>query len=102
MEKPVFRERSGGVLVVLLRTSSEKELGATQKTTQKTTQKALSTAQKILAVLREDPQASRRQIAESLKDITEDGVKYHLDKLKKAGTIRRIGADKGGYWEINE
>ena len=92
LAKPVFRECSGGVLVELLRTSSEKELGATQKTTQK----ALSTAQKILAVLRENPQASRRQIAESLKDITEDGVKYHLDKLKKAGTIRRIGADKGG------
>jgi ATP-dependent DNA helicase RecG len=37
-----------------------------------------------------------------LTDITEDGVKYHLDKLKDAGRIRRIGPDRGGYWGILE
>ncbi len=66
-----------------------------QKTTQKTTQK-------ILAILRAHPTAGRREIAERLGNISEDGVKYHLDKLKKAGQIRRIGPPRGGRWEIVE
>jgi ATP-dependent DNA helicase RecG len=35
-------------------------------------------------------------------DITEDGVKYHLNRLKTDGVIRRIGPDKGGHWEVVE
>lgn len=31
-----------------------------------------------------------------------DGVKYHLNNLKKNHIIKRIGPDKGGYWEIIE
>ncbi len=69
----------------------------TQKTTQKTT---LKTTQKILAVLARNPAFSRREIAEELGDISESGVKYHLEKLKASGRIRRHGGAKGGYWEI--
>lgn len=35
-------------------------------------------------------------------DITEDGIKYHLKKLQQTGVIARIGADNGGYWEVNQ
>jgi ATP-dependent DNA helicase RecG len=35
-----------------------------------------------------------------LGGISENGVKYHLEKLKASGRIRRLGADKGGYWEV--
>ena len=52
-------------------------------TTQKTTQK---TEDRIVEIL--------------LGDITEDGVKYHLDKLRKAGKIKHVGPDKGGYWKV--
>ena len=58
------------------------------------------TAQKILAVLPHNPSFSRREIAEALGDISEDGVKYHLEKLKASGQIRRHGGDKGGHWEV--
>lgn len=47
-----------------------------------------------------NPYASRAEIAQALGDITEDGVKYQLNKLKKQGRIERIGPDKGGYWKI--
>jgi ATP-dependent DNA helicase RecG len=70
---------------------------ATQKTTQKIPQK---TTQKILAVLRRNPSASRREIAEALGSLTEDGVKYQLGKLKSAGIIQRIGPAKGGHWHV--
>jgi ATP-dependent DNA helicase RecG len=67
------------------------------ETVQKTTQK---TTQKILDLLKENPYLGRKEIAEKLGSISESGVKYNLDKLKKNGTIKRIGPDKGGYWEI--
>ncbi len=28
------------------------------------------------------------------------GVRKVLDKLKASGRIRRVGPDKGGYWEV--
>ena len=67
------------------------------ETTQETTQK---TTQKILSILKENPSASRKEIAVILGDITEDGVKYQLNKMKKEGIIQRIGPAKGGYWKI--
>jgi len=54
-----------------------------------------------LAVLKENAFTSRRKIADILGDITEDDVKYHLNKMKKDGVIERVGADNGGYWKIN-
>ena len=69
------------------------------ETTQKTTQK---TVERILDLLRGDPSLSRRAMAKQLGDITEDGVKYHLDKLRSDGRIRRVGPAKGGRWEILE
>ena len=63
------------------------------ETTQKTTQK-------IIGILREHPAISRRELATLLGDITENGVKYHLEKLKTSGLIRRIGPDRGGHWQV--
>jgi len=71
-----------------------------RKTTQKTTQKTAAKQQAILEFIQDNPQASRRDIAEALGDITSDGVKYHLQKLQQAGVLIRVGADKGGYWQI--
>ena len=67
-----------------------------QKTTQKTTQK---TDKKILAIIKEKPEISRQEIAD-LIGLSEDGVKYQIQQLKTKGAIRRVGPDKGGYWEI--
>ena len=66
------------------------------KTTQKTTQK---TAQKILDVLAKNPCATRADLA-SATGLSQDGVKWNLNKLKKSGKIRRIGPDRGGHWEV--
>jgi ATP-dependent DNA helicase RecG len=58
------------------------------------------TTQKILDLIRENPYISRREIADNLGNITADGIKYNLSKLKREGLIKRVGPDKGGYWEI--
>lgn len=32
--------------------------------------------------------------------LTPDGVRYHIDKMKKAGEIQRVGGDHGGTWKV--
>jgi ATP-dependent DNA helicase RecG len=34
--------------------------------------------------------------------LTARGVRYHTDKLKRKGKIKRVGFGKKGYWEINK
>ena len=74
---------------------------------QKTTRKPPETrgfrqnpADRILAFLRENPSASRREIAEALPDTTEGSIRYQIDKLKAVGKLRRVGPDRGGRWEV--
>jgi len=76
----------------------------TQNTTQKTTQKkAWLTTQKtrarILSLMEENPAITREQLADAI-GVTPDGIRYHLRKLKQENIIRRVGPDKGGFWEV--
>jgi ATP-dependent DNA helicase RecG len=95
--QPVFIEDDLFKTVIPLVTKTTQI--TTQKTTQKTTRK---TEGRILAILRNHPKYGRIQIAKALGDITEDGVKYHLDKLRKSGKIVRIGSAKTGHWKVND
>lgn len=61
----------------------------------------MPTRDRILALLRSDPTLTRTALA-PLIGITPNGVKYHLDKLKKAGRIRHIGPTRKGQWKILE
>ena len=36
------------------------------------------------------------------KSMTIDGKQYHIKRLKSMGLLKRIGPDKGGYWQIME
>ncbi len=72
----------------------------TQKTALKTTLK--SPAERIVDHLKQDPRASRKQLAEAMGDISEDGVKYHLKKLQDSGRLTRIGPPRGGKWVVKE
>jgi ATP-dependent DNA helicase RecG len=55
---------------------------------------------RIIQLLSENKKLSRSELAGLLGDITIDGVKYHLQKLKEEGRILRIGSSKGGYWKV--
>ncbi len=45
------------------------------------------------------PNLTRKQIAKQI-GISENGVKYQLNKMKNDGVIERKGSDRSGYWEI--
>lgn len=78
--------------------STQEMVKSTQETPVSTQQ---TTAERIMAEIRKHPFTTREQLAEVI-GITPDGIKKQLDKLKKAGKIRHVGATKKGHWEIIE
>ena len=84
--------------------TTQKISDTTQKKEQVTTQKvdlnSKSTSEKIVLELKKNPSLSRKQLAQLIPSITEDGIKYHLSKLQEKGILHRVGPDKGGHWEI--
>ena len=70
----------------------------TQTTTQSTTQ---TTAQKILAIIKANPNVSRSALSREI-GLSPDGIKWHLQKLKEGNAIRRVGPKYGGHWEVVE
>ncbi len=55
----------------------------------------------ILDLLRNNPALTRAELSQLLGSISEEGVKYHLTKLKRKGLIKRQGSDIKGVWIIN-
>jgi ATP-dependent DNA helicase RecG len=95
----VFREIENLFIVSFNRPSFLEQEGEGEAAAQETTQE--TTQEKILAGLRIEPTLTRKLLAQRL-GISKDGVKYHLNKLKAAGRIRRVGPTKGGRWEVVE
>lgn len=59
------------------------------------------TALRILDLLKQNPKISRKELCEELK-INPSAVQKHIEKLKEANKIERIGGAKGGEWRVNE
>lgn len=91
LPEPHIEERMESLIVTLWR-----------QTTQKTTQKLTETEQQILDHLRENHEATRKQIASVLETISEDGVKYNLANLQAKGLLKREGGRKAGRWIVIE
>ena len=48
-----------------------------------------------------NPRISRKELSKSI-GINQSAIQKHLDKLKQAGILKRIGPAKGGYWKVKE
>ncbi|HII3688954.1 TPA: winged helix-turn-helix transcriptional regulator [Pasteurella multocida] len=70
-----------------------------EKTTMKTTTKTTMKQEEIIKIIAENPHISAKEMAEKL-NLTIDGVRYHLTKMRKAGLIRYEGSTKLGQWII--
>lgn len=72
-----------------------------EKTTQKTTQKIKLNKNQLMVIelIKNNPKITIEEMSKKL-NITIDGIKYNLRKLKNNGIIERVGPDNGGYWEI--
>ena len=103
MQLPTFEQVRGGMLATIPRERFVAiNNGTSQKSGQETesgTETTQKTTEKILRLIIENPSITNKELAR-LCDITEDGVFYHIKKMKVAGIIHRIGPDKGGHWEV--
>ena len=100
---PEFRYDASGVWTIFKFEYPERATTQSdQKTTQKTIQNLTRQQQAMLSFIKEHPEATRKEISESLSNITEDGVKYNLSRLQELGLLKRIGGGKQGYWQIIE
>ena len=67
-----------------------------------TTETLTDTTEIILKMISNNPKVTAKEIA-SVCGITEDGVAYHIKKLKQSGRIIRIGGSRnGGEWKVVE
>ncbi len=56
-------------------------------------------SQKILEALRRNPNMSTTELAGQI-GISRRAVAKHVAALQASGALRRIGPDRGGYWEV--
>lgn len=69
-----------------------------QKVTAKVTIKVTVNQQIIIASIKKNPYITQSELAENIS-ITAKSIESNMKKLQDEGIIRRIGADKNGYWE---
>ena len=62
-------------------------------------EKTVNSSEKILAQIKQKPTISAVEIAMQI-EMSSRGVEKQIRKLREKGIIKRIGADRGGYWEI--
>lgn len=107
--EPEYVVNGGFVIIVFRRLKTvDNNPKVIQKDTRKVPEKyqkklehKLSLIQKeIVAYLSDKPFAGRRELSENIDGLTEGMAQYHLRKLQKDGVIKRVGADRGGYWEV--
>ncbi len=85
---------------VIEKTTGRKTEKATGKPIDKTIEKTIKkTPEAVLALLAGNPQMTANELAARLVK-AELTIHRALRKLREAGRLRRIGPDKGGYWEI--
>ena len=54
---------------------------------------------RIVKIIWKNPKVTAQSISKEV-GIAPRNVQEHLKYLQKAGVLRRVGPDKGGYWEI--
>lgn len=69
------------------------------KVIDKLVDKSLSTPEKILLEIRNDPNITQPKLAEKLK-VSKTTVQNGISVLKKQGRLERIGSNKDGYWRV--
>lgn len=61
----------------------------------------MKSREKIIELLFQDNSLSAATLAERIS-ITSKAVEKHIAKMKAEGILKRVGPDKGGYWQLVE
>lgn len=77
----------------------EKNCGENPNTVEKNCGESSDTVKKLLSAMCENPFVTQQQLMQ-ITGLSRRGVEWQLKHLKEKNIIRRVGADKGGHWEI--
>ena len=69
--------------------------------TENVTDASQKTSQKIIDLIKEDPYISTSKMAEII-GVDRRNIARNIKKLQEQGVVRRVGPDKGGFWEVIE
>ena len=90
----------------IVETTKETEINSPEtgleppENTKKTPRKQPETPKKtLLAMLQQQPDTSIRALAEK-SGLSQASVRHHLRRMQADNLLRRVGPDKGGYWEV--
>lgn len=72
-----------------------------KKVTVKVTVKVTLNQKKILEVIKNNPQITQEELANVI-GLTRKSINSNMKKLQGNGLLKRIGADKNGYWQVTE
>ena len=100
LKEPVFENNDSFFRVILYR-GKEEAAQTTDQTIQTTDQAVQTTEQKIMNAIAEKPTITRKELAEKT-GLSESGIKWQLDKLKKEQKILRAGGTFGGHWVVKK
>ena len=59
------------------------------------------TVDRLLELIRGNPQITFAEMV-SATGISRSAIQKHIERLKDAQRLRRVGPDKGGHWEVIE
>ena len=88
-------EKQGKVAVKYTEKDTETRSGYTEKVTEKLSE----TEERIVALIQSNAHITQKMLSEAI-GLTRQYVGRCMDSLQARKIIRRIGPDKGGYWEV--
>ena len=100
LKEPVFENNDSFFRVILYR-GKEEAARTTDQTVQTTDQTVQTSEQKIINAIAEKPTITRKELAEKT-GLSESGIKWQLNKLKKEQKILRAGGTFGGHWVVKK
>ena len=98
---PSFRTDEFILKITVPKVAEKVTVNVTEKvnTTENVTDASQKTSQKIIDLIKEDPYISTTKMAEII-GVDRRNIARNIKKLKEQGAVRRVGPDKGGFWEV--
>ena len=86
-------------MISIILTTIEEIIATEKKVTVKVTQKVTVNQKKIIKAIKENPNITQEKLAEII-GISRKSIIANMKHLQENGFIKRIGADKNGYWQV--
>jgi ATP-dependent DNA helicase RecG len=93
---PKFEEIAIGVRVTVFKTTQKTKVKTKTETKVET---KVEKRESIIELIKNNPSITREELAKKL-NLTIEGIDWNLRKLKKDNRLKRVGPNKGGYWEV--